>query len=54
MQTLDLIFSRFRWYRRLRGGLWWQVEIPLFDDSQIMWVHQMPECECYVLQTEEY
>jgi len=54
MQILDLSLSSFRWYRRLRGGTWWQVEIPLFDGFQIIWVHQMPECQCYILQTEKY
>lgn len=54
MQILDLIFSNYRWYRRLRGGLWWQVEIPLFDGTQITWVHYKPECECCVIQIEQY
>ncbi|WP_191762320.1 MULTISPECIES: hypothetical protein [Nostocaceae] len=54
MQLLDWAFSNFRLYRRLRGGRWWQVEIPLFDGNQIAWVHRMPECECYILQIEEY
>ncbi|BAY79353.1 hypothetical protein NIES25_58370 (plasmid) [Nostoc linckia NIES-25] len=53
MQFLDWTYSDFRWYRRLRGGEWWQVEIPLFDGSQITWVHNRPECECNVLQTEK-
>jgi hypothetical protein len=52
MQVLDLFLSNYHWYRRVRGGLWWQVEIPLLDGSQIPWVHQMPECECCII--EEY
>ncbi|MBW4557097.1 MAG: hypothetical protein KME59_14345 [Trichormus sp. ATA11-4-KO1] len=54
MQLFDWICSNFRWYRRLRHGQWWQVEIPLFDGSQITWVHNRPESECYILQTEKY
>jgi hypothetical protein len=54
MLILDLAFSSFRWYRRLRGGEWWQVEIPLFDGSQVVWVHQRPDCKSYIIQTEKY
>ncbi|GAX38617.1 hypothetical protein [Nodularia sp. NIES-3585] len=51
---LDLTFSNYRWYRRLRGNTWWQVEIPLFDDHKIFWVRHMPEDKCCILQTEQY
>ncbi|WP_341530361.1 hypothetical protein WKK05_14395 [Nostoc sp. UHCC 0302] len=54
MQLLDWTCSNFRWYRRLRRGQWWQVEIPLFDGSQIAWVRNRPEYEWYILQTEKY
>ncbi|MBD2249914.1 hypothetical protein [Nostoc parmelioides] len=54
MEIIDLTLSKHRWYRRLRGGTWWQVEIPLFDGVQILWVHNLPECECLIIQTENY
>lgn len=54
MQLLDWFMSDFRWYRRLSGGSWWQVEVPLFDGSQIAWVHNMPESKYYILQKEQY
>ncbi|WP_089091156.1 hypothetical protein [Nodularia sp. NIES-3585] len=51
---LDLTLANYRWYRRLQGNSWWQVEISLFDDSQIFWVRHMPECKCCIIQTEQY
>lgn len=54
MELIDLTLSNHRWYRRLRRGTWWRVEIPLFDGSQILWVHNPPQCQCYVLQVEKY
>jgi hypothetical protein len=54
MELLDWTYSNFCWYRRLRRGQWWQVEIPLFDGSQITWVRNSPKCECNILQTEKY
>ncbi|WP_414576528.1 hypothetical protein [Anabaena sp. CCY 9402-a] len=54
MELIDLTLSKYCWYRRLRGGTWSLVEIPLFDCSQVLWVHNLPECECYILQTEKY
>ncbi|MGH1393204.1 MAG: hypothetical protein ACRAVC_04110 [Trichormus sp.] len=54
MELIDLALSNYRWYRRLRGKTWWQVEMALFDRSKIIWVHNLPECECYILQIEKY
>lgn len=54
MELIDLTLSHYLWYRRLRGGTWWLVEIPLFDGSQIIWVHNLPESECYVVQVEKH
>ncbi|WP_414541833.1 hypothetical protein [Nostoc sp. CCY0012] len=54
MQLLDLTFSNYSWYRRLRGKTWWQVEIPLFDGNNTVWVNHTPECDCYIIKTEKY
>jgi hypothetical protein len=35
----DALFSRFQWYRRLRGGMWWYSN---FTDT---WWNMVPESD---------
>ena len=38
-----MILSRFRWYRRMRGGYWAQVTAPLGIFSRARWIRSKGE-----------
>ncbi len=33
---LDLLFSRFKFWRQFKGGIWWQVTVASFNDNSIV------------------
>ena len=39
MSVPDFLFSNFRWYRRLRGGVWYNVT-PLLEWYVTSWVRK--------------
>ena len=39
MSVLDFLFSNFRWYRRLSGGVWYNV-VPDFCGYASAWVRK--------------
>jgi hypothetical protein len=46
--------SRFRWWRRLRGGRWWLCQgwHPVYWRER--WVHARPPRSVFVLMIEDY
>lgn len=52
-EWIDIFLSDCRWYRKIRGGVWYQIRpIPL-QDSITPWVRQPIEGET-VIGTEIY
>ncbi len=32
------MLSSYQWYRKLIGGKWYQISVPLFDGYTLMWI----------------
>lgn len=52
----DLCLDRFRWYRRWRGGTWYEtIDLPHGPGPFHVWWHnRRPSCHHYLLSTEHY
>jgi hypothetical protein len=37
-EIIDFIFGSDRWYRKLVGGKWHRISVPLFDASTLVWI----------------
>jgi hypothetical protein len=44
-EWLDDIFSGYKWYRRRRGGVWYQVRVALLQGLPYGWVRQPKDFE---------
>lgn len=54
---LDVLFSRFRWYRRFIGGTWTEVwDFPMMQGGFVVWVRGEALAKDWrrVIQTEHY
>lgn len=50
---LNFLLSRFRWWRRFKGGIWWYVELPAMGESH-RWVNTEPQCNEAVYHYENF
>lgn len=41
---VDTVMSEFRWYRRIRGGVWFRVEsmVSPYEPSMKFWTRERP------------
>ncbi len=39
-EWIDIFLSEYRWYRRLRKGVWYQVRVTRLQDCAVYWVRQ--------------
>ena len=53
MGLSDLLLSGFRWYRRLRGGIWFYVEYPVAMGGE-GWFHSEVPWNSRILDKEIY
>jgi hypothetical protein len=37
-EIIDFILGNNRWYRKLIGGKWYRIAVPLFDGSTLVWI----------------
>lgn len=47
-EWLDMLCADFFWYRKLRGGVWYQVRVLLLQDCFLAWVRKPLEFETVI------
>ncbi len=56
-EIIDFIFSSYKWYRKLIGGKWYQISVPVFDGDKFMWMRASklnPDFKWTVEISEDY
>ncbi len=56
-EMIDFILSSYGWYRKLIGGEWYQISVPVFDGDNLMWIRASklnPDLKWTVEMSEDY
>lgn len=51
---LNLLFSRFKWWRQWKGGIWWLIYLPAVTEVGASWLNRAPEENERVYDYENY
>jgi hypothetical protein len=51
----DFLLKRFRWFRALRGGIWYRLDLPQCNGGTEYWTQSVaPDWERYIVEREFY